>query len=79
MCQKFKERTVSSLSIANAVLKKDERRIAIYRKINAIIDESELKEIYGIDETKINNINSYYQQFNSYVSLENVENFRSST
>jgi hypothetical protein len=58
MCQKFKERTVSSLSIANAVLKKDERRIAIYRKINAIIDESELKEIYGIDETKINNINS---------------------
>lgn len=79
MCQKFKERTVSSLSIANAVLKKDERRIAIYRKINAIIDESELKEIYGIDETKINNINSYYQQFNSYVSLENVENLRSST
>ena len=58
MCQKFKEKTVSSLSIASAVLKKDERRIAIYRKINAIIDESELKETFGIDETKINNINS---------------------
>jgi hypothetical protein len=58
MCQKFKERTVSSLSVANAVLKKDVRRISIYRKINAIIDESELKETHGIDETKINKINS---------------------
>jgi len=40
------------------VLKKDNKRIAIYRKINAIIDVSELMDNYGIDETKINNINS---------------------
>jgi hypothetical protein len=38
MCQKYKERPVSSIGIAKAVLKKDDRRIAIYRKINAIVD-----------------------------------------
>jgi hypothetical protein len=38
MCQKYKERPVSSIGIVKAVLKKDNRRIAIYRKINAIVD-----------------------------------------
>ena len=34
---------------------------------------------YGIDETKINNINSQYQKFNEEVSFEKVENLKSST
>ena len=79
LCQKFEARTVSSISVAKAVLKKDNKRIAIYRKINAIIDVSELMDNYGIDETKINNINSQYQKFNEEVSFEKVENLKSST
>jgi hypothetical protein len=50
ICQKFKERPVSSIGIAKAVLKKDDRRIAIYRKINAMVDVSELKASYGLEE-----------------------------
>jgi hypothetical protein len=56
MCQKFKDRAVSSISIAKAVLKKDHKKTAMYRKINAIIDGSELKETYGLDETKCSTI-----------------------